>query len=70
MLPGIQLFMYTNVGEGLGRKKTFLIGVIIMSIGALMQASAYTVSQMIIARVITGSLYLQSLCLISNPTQG
>ncbi|KAJ6558288.1 general substrate transporter [Mycena capillaripes] len=41
-------------GEHLGRKKTFLIGVVIMSIGALMQACAYTVSQMIIARLITG----------------
>ncbi|KAJ7725184.1 general substrate transporter [Mycena metata] len=41
-------------GEQLGRKKTFLIGVIIISIGALMQASAYTISQMIVARVITG----------------
>ncbi|KAJ7187026.1 general substrate transporter [Mycena filopes] len=41
-------------GEHLGRKKTFLIGVLIMSIGALMQASAYTISQMIVARIITG----------------
>ncbi|KAJ7140041.1 general substrate transporter [Mycena crocata] len=41
-------------GERLGRKKTFLIGVIVMSIGALMQACAYTVSQMIVARLITG----------------
>ncbi|KAJ6510739.1 general substrate transporter [Mycena sanguinolenta] len=42
------------IGEHLGRKKTFLIGVIIMSIGAIMQACAYTVSQMIVARLITG----------------
>ncbi|KAJ7689040.1 general substrate transporter [Mycena rosella] len=41
-------------GENLGRKKTFLIGVVVMSVGALMQACAYSVSQMIVARVITG----------------
>ncbi|KAJ7773662.1 general substrate transporter [Mycena maculata] len=41
-------------GEHLGRKKTFLIGVVVMSIGALMQACSYTVSQMIFARIITG----------------
>ncbi|KAF7328756.1 Hexose carrier protein [Mycena venus] len=42
------------VGEHLGRKKTFLTGVVIMSVGALMQACAYTVPQMIVARLITG----------------
>ncbi|KAJ7472045.1 general substrate transporter [Mycena latifolia] len=42
------------IGERLGRKKTFLLGVVVMSIGALMQACAYSVSQMIIARIITG----------------
>ncbi|KAK7039389.1 hexose carrier protein [Favolaschia claudopus] len=42
------------VGERLGRKKTFLLGVIVMSIGALMQVFAFTVTQMIVARIITG----------------
>ncbi|KAF4622341.1 hypothetical protein D9613_009293 [Agrocybe pediades] len=41
-------------GEKLGRKKTFLIGVTIMSIGAILQASSFTVAQMIVARLITG----------------
>ncbi|CAK5277861.1 unnamed protein product [Mycena citricolor] len=41
-------------GDRLGRKRTFLWGVAIMSIGALMQACAYSVPQMIIARLITG----------------
>ncbi|KAJ7915599.1 general substrate transporter [Mycena leptocephala] len=41
------------IGDRLGRKKTFLIGVVVMSVGALMQACAYTVSQMIFARIIT-----------------
>ncbi|KAF9467574.1 general substrate transporter [Collybia nuda] len=41
-------------GENLGRKKTFLIGVVIMSIGAILQACAYSVPQMIVARLVTG----------------
>ncbi|KAF8057573.1 general substrate transporter [Lyophyllum atratum] len=41
-------------GENMGRKKTFMIGVVIMSIGAILQASAYSVPQMIVARLITG----------------
>ncbi|RDB21956.1 Sugar transporter STL1 [Hypsizygus marmoreus] len=41
-------------GEGMGRKKTFLIGVVIMSIGAILQTCAYSVPQMIVARLITG----------------
>ncbi|KAJ7074756.1 general substrate transporter [Mycena amicta] len=41
-------------GERLGRKNSFLIGVLIMSLGALMQTCAYTVVQMIVARLITG----------------
>ncbi|KJA15910.1 hypothetical protein HYPSUDRAFT_207495 [Hypholoma sublateritium FD-334 SS-4] len=41
-------------GERLGRKKTFLIGVVIMSIGAILQTCAFSVAQMIVARLITG----------------
>ncbi|KAJ7588082.1 general substrate transporter [Mycena floridula] len=42
------------VGERWGRKKTFLWGILIMSIGAVLQASAFSVGQMITARLITG----------------
>ncbi|KAF8229257.1 general substrate transporter [Tricholoma matsutake] len=42
------------VGEKLGRKKTFLIGVTIMSIGAILQTSSYSSAQMIVARLVTG----------------
>lgn len=42
------------IGEYLGRKKTFMIGVVIMSVGAILQATAFGVSQMIVARLITG----------------
>ncbi|KAJ3510847.1 hypothetical protein NLJ89_g4445 [Agrocybe chaxingu] len=41
-------------GETLGRKKTFMIGVVIMSIGAILQTCAFSVAQMIVARLITG----------------
>jgi MFS family permease len=42
-------------GEQLGRKKTFLVGVTIMSIGAVLQTCAFSVAQMIVARLITGT---------------
>ncbi|KAJ3570705.1 hypothetical protein NP233_g4231 [Leucocoprinus birnbaumii] len=41
-------------GERYGRKKTFIVGVIIMSIGAVLQTCAFSVAQMIVARLITG----------------
>ena len=40
----------------MGRKKTFLIGVVIMTIGAILQICAFSVPQMIVARLITGML--------------
>ncbi|KAL0066949.1 hypothetical protein AAF712_005938 [Marasmius tenuissimus] len=41
-------------GEHFGRKKTFIVGVIIMSIGAILQTAAFGVPLMIVARLITG----------------
>ncbi|KAF9483698.1 general substrate transporter [Pholiota conissans] len=41
-------------GERLGRKKALMIGVSIMSIGAILQTAAFSVPQMIVARLITG----------------
>ena len=47
--------MYVHLpGENLGRKKSFIIGVVIMSIGAILQTCAFSVPQMIVARLITG----------------
>jgi hypothetical protein len=43
-----------SLGERFGRKKALIIGVIIMSIGAVLQTSAFSVAQMIVARLITG----------------
>ncbi len=41
-------------GEYFGRKKSLIIGVIVMSIGAILQAAATNVPMMIVARLITG----------------
>lgn len=44
-----------SVGERYGRKKTFLVGVVVMSIGAVLQACAFSVPHMVVARLITGN---------------
>ncbi|ESZ98525.1 sugar transporter [Sclerotinia borealis F-4128] len=41
-------------GERLGRKKTILWGTSIMTIGALLQITAYSVPQMIVGRIVAG----------------
>ena len=42
------------IGDWLGRKKTVLLGTTIMSIGALLQITTYSVAQIIVGRVIAG----------------
>jgi MFS family permease len=42
------------VGEGLGRRKSIMIGAVIMLIGAILQATSYGRPQMIVARIISG----------------
>lgn len=42
------------VGERLGRRRSTLIGVIIMLIGTLLQATAYTSAHMIVGRIVSG----------------
>ncbi|PYH91366.1 general substrate transporter [Aspergillus ellipticus CBS 707.79] len=42
------------LGERLGRRKTVVLGTIVMAIGALLQASSYSVGQMMTGRVIAG----------------
>ena len=42
------------LGEKLGRRKTVLVGTAIMTIGAIIQISAYSVAQMITGRIIAG----------------
>ena len=42
------------LGERLGRRKTVLVGTTIMTVGAILQISAYSVAQMIVGRIIAG----------------
>lgn len=42
------------LGDKLGRRKTIVIGGIIMIIGAILQATAFTYAHMIVARIVTG----------------
>ncbi len=41
-------------GEHIGRKKSIGIGIIIMIIGALLQATAYSRAHLMVARIISG----------------
>ncbi|KAF7543473.1 hypothetical protein G7Z17_g10719 [Cylindrodendrum hubeiense] len=41
-------------GEALGRRKCIMLGCIILSIGAALQASAYGIPQMIVGRIVAG----------------
>lgn len=41
-------------GERLGRRKSVAVGVAIMSVGSLLQATAFTRAHMIVARIIAG----------------
>lgn len=42
------------VGEKLGRRVTIFIGAIIMTIGAALQCTSYSLAQLIIGRIVTG----------------
>ena len=42
------------IGESLGRRRSIFIGVVIMIVGALLQATAYSTAHMIVARIISG----------------
>ena len=42
------------IGDPLGRKKSILVGTTIMSIGAILQISAFSVPQMIVGRIVAG----------------
>lgn len=43
-----------SIGELLGRKKSIMLGTTVMSIGAILQISAYSTGQMIAGRIIAG----------------
>ena len=44
----------STFGEALGRRKTIAVGVTIMIIGALLQATAYARSHLLVARIVSG----------------
>lgn len=48
------------VGDRLGRKKSVLVGTTIMSIGAILQISAYSVAQMIVGRSVSLGVFFKS----------
>lgn len=43
-----------TVGERLGRKKSILLGTIIMAVGTVLQASSYSLPQMFVGRIVLG----------------
>ncbi|QIW94534.1 hypothetical protein AMS68_000052 [Peltaster fructicola] len=43
-----------GVGDRLGRRRAVLVGVIIMLVGAAIQASSFTLAQLIVGRIVTG----------------
>ncbi|CAJ2513262.1 Uu.00g013810.m01.CDS01 [Anthostomella pinea] len=43
-----------GIGEKYGRKKTIIVGTVIMTIGAILQTSSFSVPHMIVARIVTG----------------
>ena len=43
------------IGESLGRRKSIATGVIIMILGSLLQATAYTRAHIIVARIVSGT---------------
>ncbi|TGJ86216.1 hypothetical protein E0Z10_g2514 [Xylaria hypoxylon] len=52
----MSLFGYDQgvFSEKLGRRKTIIIGTVIMAIGAVLQTSSFSVPHMIVARIVTG----------------
>lgn len=45
----------SSFGMQIGRKGTILLGCLLICIGALLQASTYSVAQIIVGRIVTGS---------------
>ena len=44
----------STFGEKLGRRKTIAVGVVVMIIGALLQATAYARAHILVARIVSG----------------
>lgn len=46
-----------SVGERLGRKNSILLGTTIMSVGAILQTSSFSLAQMFVGRTILGLVF-------------
>lgn len=55
LAAGIMSLCVSFFGMKLGRKGTILFGCLLICIGALLQASSYSVGQLIVGRIVTGS---------------
>ena len=42
------------IGDKLGRRRTIVLGGVIMIIGAILQATSFGYAQMVVARIVTG----------------
>ena len=42
------------IGDKLGRRKTIVLGGVIMIVGAILQATSFSYAQMVVARIVTG----------------
>ena len=42
------------IGDRLGRRKTIVLGGIIMIVGAILQTTSFSYAQLVVARIITG----------------
>lgn len=46
--------MTAFVGDRLGRRKTMMVGVVLMMVGAVIQGTAYTLAHMLVGRIVCG----------------
>ncbi|KAH7374231.1 putative sugar transporter STL1 [Cadophora sp. MPI-SDFR-AT-0126] len=55
LAAGIMSLCVSSFGMAIGRKGTILLGCLLICIGALLQAATYSVAQIIVGRIVTGS---------------
>jgi len=55
LAAGVMALCVSLFGMQIGRKGTILLGCLLICIGALLQAATYSVAQIIVGRIVTGS---------------
>lgn len=55
LAAGVCSLFVSFYGMKIGRKGTILLGCLLINIGALLQASTYSISQIIVGRIVTGA---------------